>query len=279
MLKIRSWLRRYNQLLGFGVVAISMIINALISMPGFGWLLTGAFFLLVNLHVIPQYWARLFVRTKNFTCQRNYALPFEGKWTVYAGGTTPALSAGWGELITRYTYYFSQVDEAGETNLSPGKNILAAADGTVVKIINQHPDTPKSEEAAADVTGTAHLFGNQIIIRHGKGEYSCTAGLRLNSITVKVGDTVRQGDVIAQCGSSGYMTGEACVQFHLQTGRGFGASASLPVAFTNIHAEPSAAFILAHKKEGVQCPSTDGNLRVVGDKIFIGRGLDVGNIR
>ena len=98
-----------------------------------------------------------------------------------------------------------------------------------------------------------------------------------NSIAIKVGDKVKQGDIIAKCGNSGYMAGAPCLHFQLQSSKFFNLSTSLPIAFSNIKAKNSTAYNLACKIAGEKRPSTKGNLSVVGNKTFIGRGLDVEN--
>ena len=156
--------------------------------------------------------------------------------------------------------------------------MLAISDGVVVNVCNKHLDSlnNKSEEMKVYI-GTADIMGNHIIIRHHKNEYSCVGNLMHNSATVRVGDKVKQGDIIAKCGNSGYIANEPCLHFQLQSSKSFNLSTSLPIAFSNIKAEESTAYGLACKIEGVHAPSTKGNLRVVGNKTFIGRGLDVEN--
>ena len=96
------------------------------------------------------------------------------------------------------------------------------------------------------------------------------------SATVKVGDKVKQGDVIAKCGNSGY-TGEPHLHFQLQSSKSFNLSAGLPIVFTNTKAEESNGYNLWHRNAGMERPSTADNLEVVGNKSYIGRGLDVEN--
>lgn len=72
-------------------------------------------------------------------------------------------------------------------------NILASASGTVLR---------------AGVIGT---YGQTIVIRHsinGKRQDTVYAHLRAGSLKVKVGDKVKQGQVIALMGSTGKSTGQ-----------------------------------------------------------------------
>ncbi len=68
-----------------------------------------------------------------------------------------------------------------------GSNILAAAGGTVV------------------VSTYSYSAGNYVMLNHGGGVY--TVYMHASKLLCKVGDTVKQGQVIAKVGSTGYSTG------------------------------------------------------------------------
>lgn len=68
-----------------------------------------------------------------------------------------------------------------------GSNIIAAAGGTVV------------------VSTYSYSAGNYVMINHGGGVY--TVYMHASKLLCKVGDTVKQGQVIAKVGSTGYSTG------------------------------------------------------------------------
>lgn len=63
------------------------------------------------------------------------------------------------------------------------------------------------------------------------------AHLKKDSITIKVGDSVSRGQLIAKCGNTGNST-EPHLHFQLQTGQSFYSSAGLPVQFKNIALSP-----------------------------------------
>ena len=298
MALIRRWIRNNSVKIGIAIFILTPIVNIVFDIPHLwghiplGWFITVLVFIVLNLHLFPIYWTKLWTRIKygsleNYVCKGDYALPFTDKWCVFEGGFTKELSADWHELILRYAYFFAVVDGNGkgyaeddsmlENYYSYGKNVLAVSDGVVVKVHNKYTDAlfDKADEAS-NHTGTAALLGNHIVIRH-QNEYTCVGNLMLNSATVKVGDRVKQGEVIAKCGNSGYMAESPCLYFLLQSNKRFNLSTSLPIAFSNITAEDSPAYAMAYKNEGVQRPSTKGNKRVTGKKTFIGRGLDVEN--
>ena len=96
-------------------------------------------------------------------------------------------------------------------------NIIAAKDGIVVYPLsidgNDCPDNRTSPGVCSD-------YGNYVKIQHSDGNYTVYGHMYANSITVKAGDAVRQGQVIGKMGSSGYSTGP-----HLHFEIRFGADA------------------------------------------------------
>ncbi len=85
---------------------------------------------------------------------------------------------------------FSQMDS--------GVYILAAADGRVYFTKDGEFDRSKQQDTGG--------YGNFISINHGDSLYTLYAHLKKNSLRVGVGDSVTQGQRIAQVGSSGKTT-------------------------------------------------------------------------
>ena len=89
------------------------------------------------------------------------------------------------------------------TDIARGRNketnIIAAKDGVVVY--------PESLDGNDDPDMSGNGYGNYIIIQHTDGNYTLYGHLAANTITVKAGDHVEQGQVIAKMGTSGYSTG------------------------------------------------------------------------
>nr|MBP8975361.1 M23 family metallopeptidase [Bacteroidota bacterium] len=96
-----------------------------------------------------------------------------------------------------------------EDYISFGKEVLAPAEGVVVDVIDGVRDNPPGSR------NIYCLLGNAVIIEHRPNEYSVIAYLKQNSIVVRVGQRVTQGEVIAQCGNSGNSL-EPSLHFHLQ---------------------------------------------------------------
>ena len=83
-------------------------------------------------------------------------------------------------------------------------NIIAARDGVVV-----YPTEGVSNNCPSSysLSSCGNGYGNYVIIQHSDGNYTLYAHLHQNSVTVKAGDSVRQGQVIGKMGSSGNSTG------------------------------------------------------------------------
>ena len=101
--------------------------------------------------------------------------------------------------------------------------VLAAADGTVVKVEHDVPDNPVG---GMDLERN---WGNVVVLYHGPGLYSLVAHLAPRSATVREGQAVRRGDVIGLCGSSG-RSPRPHLHFQLQATPTLGAP-TRPVVF------------------------------------------------
>ena len=133
-------------------------------------------------------------------------LPFDGEWFVIQGGHTPFENSYMRYEEGRFSIDFvllkNGVPFAGDSNKNEsffcfGQPLLAPADGTVVRVENGYadnqPGTPTQDAPA----------GNMVVILHGNKEFSVLDHVKQNSITVKKGDAVKQGDPVAACGNSG----------------------------------------------------------------------------
>ncbi len=95
---------------------------------------------------------------------------------------------GWRTLYGRANWH-TGIDISGYNIL--GKNIVAANDGTVIKAVTTY--VPKKG------------YGKYVMIDHGGGYTTMYA--HCTSLSVKVGQKVKRGEVIAQVGSTGNSTG------------------------------------------------------------------------
>ena len=163
-------------------------------------------------------------------------LPFHGIWLVSNGGRTPETNshirpAEQGPQNQLYAYDFRMENTGKETKLEEfevfGKEVLAPGDGIVTQVISGSIDVlPGERDRSVGV-------GNAIIIDHQNGEYSLLCHFKHNSIKVKVGDKVRQGDVIGLCGNTGNST-QPHIHFNLQDGPLMHKANAIPAQFSKI---------------------------------------------
>ncbi len=140
-----------------------------------------------------------------------------------------------------------------------GREVIAPADGTVVKVYDGLEDNPvpcdraKIDEHIAKVGKSFPLFqrlsGNQVVIEHPNGEFSHLVHLKTHSILVKVGDAVRQGQTIGKVGNSGDGSNGPHLHYHLSNGPDALKARSLPVKFDNV--ENSYFSTLFMDKQGI----------------------------
>jgi biotin carboxyl carrier protein len=86
-----------------------------------------------------------------------------------------------------------------------GKDVLAVADSTVVKVIDGQPNqSPTATFVPTDIT---QYGGNQVILEIAPNVYAWYAHLQPGTIPVKVGDQVKTGTLLGKIGNSGPSAG------------------------------------------------------------------------
>ncbi len=145
-----------------------------------------------------------------------FSFPFYGEWTVSQGAHGAHTHKGpWS-----YAWDFLVQDDTGRSFRHSGKQlkdyyayrlpVLAPAEGTVVEVINS------IEDNEIGLINTQENWGNRVVICHAPQIYSVLAHFSPKSIQVRVGDTVRRGDLVGLCGSSGRSV-EPHVHFQVQS--------------------------------------------------------------
>ena len=182
-----------------------------------------------------------------------YTLPFEGEWLLCNGGATPETSHSWDVLGQRFALDFVQANDAFERHTGRGtraadyfcygQDILAAADGTVVRVENRVRQAFLGW-GVCDFTARSFV-GNHVLIEHAEGEFALYAHLIRGSVTVAPGDPVTRGQVIGRCGHSGHST-EPHLHFHLQDSGALWEGMGLPVRFSGllVDGEPAEEVLL-----------------------------------
>jgi murein DD-endopeptidase MepM/ murein hydrolase activator NlpD len=187
-----------------------------------------------------------------------FRFPMTGQWFV-AVGPTPHTAHRWA-LPEEFAFdivglgdgtrSYSGSGTAFEDYYAYGADILAAADGKVIAVKTDVAEDPTTLRQPGE-TVTAYgervgayqmqlvtsdidsIAGNYVAIDHGNGEFSVYAHLKPGSITVKIGDVVKSGQVMAQLGSSGNST-EPHLHFQVCDRAEPLECAGIPVNFTNI---------------------------------------------
>jgi urea transporter len=130
-------------------------------------------------------------------------LPFYGEWYVSQGSNGEYTHKGewkdaWDFVIINSD--LKQFDDYGNTPddyYCFGQNVLAPADGSVVIVEDGVEDNNIGE------VNTLKNWGNTVIIKHAEGLYSKLSHLKKGSFSIKAGDLVRCGQIIAKAGNSG----------------------------------------------------------------------------
>ncbi|KAF2779115.1 M23 family metallopeptidase [Streptomyces sp. OM5714] len=110
-----------------------------------------------------------------------------------------------------------------------GAPLLAVADGTVVRADDGQRDHLSRtslpallylmvvEGSVREMAGVRRIVGNHLILDLGDGTHALYAHIQRGSFTVREGDRVRAGQVLARCGNTGNST-EPHVHFQLMDG-------------------------------------------------------------
>ncbi len=166
-------------------------------------------------------------------------LPFSGQWLVYEGGhgvfDDPYLMTDDQKFAMDFVLLKNGSPFEGDASTNEqfycfGQPVLAPADGTVVRVVNDIGDNPPGKPAQDTPNG------NMILISHGNNEYSLLSNLKQNSVKLKHGDAVKQGDPVGECGNSGASPAPK-IHYQLQNSTGFPKVESLPAQFVDYVAD------------------------------------------
>ncbi|MDP1722479.1 MAG: M23 family metallopeptidase [Candidatus Gottesmanbacteria bacterium] len=173
----------------------------------------------------------------DYQTKTKLVLPFLGTWMVSNGGRTGEtnnhvkFASGDGPKNQIYAYDFRRGHTGAGEKLEEydvySEEVIAPGDGVIIQVINGAIDVlPGERDRAVGV-------GNTVIIDHQNGEFSVLCHFKYNSIQVKVGDHVIQGNLLGLCGNTGN-TSEPHIHFHLQDGPSMHTAKPLPAQFSKI---------------------------------------------
>lgn len=132
-----------------------------------------------------------------------------------------------------YDFHFSDVKKF----YTHGIDVFSPADGEVVDVVSHLEDLYSkafSMDKAIQDDSIKEIAGNYIIIRHNNHEFSHLFHLLKNSITIKRGQKIRQGEKIAKIGFSGAATTYSHLHYQLMDGINFLEDNPLPCKFSNV---------------------------------------------
>jgi murein DD-endopeptidase len=112
-----------------------------------------------------------------------------------------------------------------------GADVLSVADGVVASAVDDMPDNEGAPTTAAHRLENAS--GNYIAIDIGQRRFAFYEHLKRGSLTVKAGDRVKRGQIIAQLGNSGSSSIGPHLHFHISDANSTLGAEGLPFAFRN----------------------------------------------
>jgi murein DD-endopeptidase MepM/ murein hydrolase activator NlpD len=142
------------------------------------------------------------------------------RWALVATGGTPTIAQ-------RFAIDYVKIGDDFRTHTGDslknenyyayGNDALAVADGIVVATKDGIPqNVPGATSRAVPIT-LETVGGNHVVIDLGNGRYAFYAHLQPGSLTVRVGDRVKRGQVVGLVGNSGNST-EPHLHFHVGDG-------------------------------------------------------------
>jgi len=178
-------------------------------------------------------------RYVDYTVKTKLRLPFDGDWFVYEGGREIYQNSNALRDAERFALVFTVLKDGrpfsgdGTSNdqfYCYGQPVVAPADGTIVMTNDTFADNAPGRPETVMPTG------NRVLIYHGSHEYSLFMHLKQNSIKVKSGAKVKQGDVVGECGNSGNSPAPH-FEYRLQNSKGVPLPFTLPVQFVDYLAD------------------------------------------
>lgn len=119
-----------------------------------------------------------------------------------------------------------------------GSDVLAVADGKIVAIKDAIPEnTPDPVARAVDITMET-AGGNFVALEIGYNRYALYGHLIPGSLKVKIGDSVKRGQVLGRLGNSGNST-EPHLHFQIADAPSFLAANGLPYLYDQVEVKPT----------------------------------------
>jgi murein DD-endopeptidase MepM/ murein hydrolase activator NlpD len=166
------------------------------------------------------------------------SLPFSGEWSIFWGGDTKALNLHNGIKFQQFAFdivingvngrSYKTDGRSNSDYYAFGEKILAPADATVVLAVDGVADNIPGK------VNTMYVPGNSVILKTANNEYLFFAHFKQNSVNVKEGDVIKQGQLLGRCGNSGNSS-EPHLHFHIQDTLGFDTATGIKCYFERIY--------------------------------------------
>lgn len=166
------------------------------------------------------------------------SLPFSGEWSIFWGGDTKALNLNNGIKFQQFAFdivingvngrSYKTDGRSNSDYYAFGEKILAPADATVVLAVDGVADNIPGK------VNTMYVPGNSVILKTANNEYLFFAHFKQNSVNVKEGDVIKQGQLLGRCGNSGNSS-EPHLHFHIQDTLGFDTATGIKCYFERIY--------------------------------------------
>lgn len=189
-----------------------------------------------ELNQIQRFYIKSFIaypKTDQQYTKNKYIMPIRDEWFVFWGGTNEFVNYHYVYENQRYAYDLVKVQDGQSYQNSPIRNedfyafdedIIAPADGKVVNVVDGIKDNVPGE------MDERNAAGNYVVIEHANNEFSMIAHFKKNSILVKSGDTVTEGQLIGKCGNSGNSS-EAHIHFQVMDSQDIVYGKSIRILF------------------------------------------------
>lgn len=151
--------------------------------------------------------------------QTKLILPFKDSWNVFWGGDTKELNYHVESEAQKNAFDFLIIDKSGKSYKMDGKSnedyyvfgkeIIAPCNGEIISVVDGVKDNIPGEMNSFDAGG------NTVILKTVNNEYLVFCHFKHQSIKVKEGQKVIQGQLLGLCGNTGHSS-EAHLHFHIQ---------------------------------------------------------------
>jgi murein DD-endopeptidase MepM/ murein hydrolase activator NlpD len=164
-------------------------------------------------------------------------LPFNDEWTVFWGGDSKDLNYHIENQAQKNAFDLVITDATGKSYHTDGqenkdyyafgKEIIAPCAGEIVLVVDGVKDNKPG------IMNPIYAPGNSIIIKTEKNEFLFFAHFQQNSIKVRQGQKVIQGQLLGFCGNSGNSS-EPHLHFHIQNEEDMNVASGVKCFFDKI---------------------------------------------